>query len=129
MLMVKCTVLAAINDDHAGIVIAFRKLAESAREMQKNASALLRKELLEDTLAPQEIAALARVEYAKQTTSIAVDYVSAGTFWEELPSMLNAIETVHAYHAAPERADAFPLELAALDWVRTQIRYANSLPH
>lgn len=129
MASAKCAVLAAASEDRADTITAFRNQVEAARDMQKTASALLRKELLEDPLDAEKIAALALVEYAKETTSIAIDYVSAGTRWEELPVMHAALRTVRAHFADQERATEFPLEAVALDWVYQQIGYTLSLPH
>lgn len=121
MLRLKCTVLAEFNEAQRGVVLAFRDRVDAARAVQREASLRLREALLKDTLHEEKIAALALVEYAKQTTTIAIDHVSAGATWNEVQALHKALRIVYAYYAE-DRAGEFPVEQAAFEWLSVQLR-------
>lgn len=120
MALIKCTVLAAHMD--AQLIASFRARVLQAIDMQRNASESLRKLLLTDTLDETKIASLALVEYAKQATSVPLDYVSTGATWEDVSKMIESLDLVFTYYV--EQGDAFDVEQAALHGVLARMRHS-----
>lgn len=102
----------------------FERLVDAARLEQMHVSAFLKKELLN---APQTmtdkyaygIARLARIEYAKEMSSLPIDYVSSGSSWEEIDKLKTNIQQVHEHYV--RREPGFDIETDALRWLADQI--------
>ncbi|MDO9435012.1 hypothetical protein [Hydrogenophaga sp.] len=118
LLQLKCTVVAA----HLGPKLAngLLKAIQEAREFQKNGSLMLKEQLLQPTLSTTRIAALALMEYAKQMTSLPIDYVSAGATWDEVLVMTHGMQTTYEHYLSMD-PETVNVELAALRWVTRQI--------
>lgn len=118
MMMLKCMLLSTHMD--SGLVFAFREQIKAAIEMQTHVSDVLREQLLKGPVDEAKVASLALVEYAKQMTSLAVDYVSAGATWKEVDAVNEGIEEVYVHYAGLKETHG--LEEIALRWVTRQIQ-------
>lgn len=125
-MLIKCTVLQGhVNTKDIEVL---RAALKNARESQTHVSAHLRRLLLDDELDHQEIAALAMIEYAKQMTSLPVDYLSAGASWSEVRTMGRNIHAVHERYLKSGDKDTHG-PVAALGWLKEQIRLTESQAH
>ncbi len=128
MLQAKCTILAAVDAKHSDTIIGFRQKVEAALELQQHCSTRLREQLLERPVNKREVAMLALLEHAKQSTTLPIDYVCAGASWDDIRTMHRNIRDVLTYYVEQHPEDS-AVEQVALDWVARQIRSTTQLPH
>ena len=125
MLQLKCTVLAAQIDPKLASVL-LEEIRE-ARAFQKEGSARLRQQLLQHPVVHKNVAAFALMEYAKQMTSLPLDYVSAGATRDEVLVMKRALQDTYEHYVAVDSGH-LAVELVALQWVMDQIIKTQQLP-
>lgn len=125
MVQLKCTVLSTTQKDPT---IANHLLThiQEARDLQTNASAQLRHQLLQPTLDPSAVAAFALMAYARQMTDLPVDHVSAGATRDEVGTMHRAIGEVYTSFLQASQ-DEVSAEVVALGWLMAQMQQTLSL--
>lgn len=125
LMLLKCKVLELFVEKT--LMDRLREHIELARQDQMNVSALLRGNILEDHPDEETIGALARVEYAKQMTSLPIDYVSAGATLEQ-------VDVMHAHLLATgtsitRKGREYLAQKVAIVWVAQQIEKTQSQAH
>ncbi len=125
MMLLKCRLLEGVVANT--VLTPLRENLEWAHQHQTRVSAMLRSRLLDDKPDVEEIGALARVEYAKQMTSLAIDYVSDGASWQGVDRMNDRLAEID-----PSIVTNGPEQLAqkiAIEWVAQQIEATHGRPH
>jgi len=116
-MLLKCTVLEeTIDPDTVG---QLRDAIEEAVLFQSNVSRHLRAQLLADAYDESEIRTLAMLEYAKETTTLPIDYVSAGASWADIDAMRTAIQDTYKHYM--KKGEDYRVDQAALQWVLEKI--------
>lgn len=125
MVQFKCTVLSTTQTNPT---VANQLLThiQEARDLQTNASAQLRHQLLQPTLDPSAVAAFALMAYARQMTDLPVDHVSAGATRDEVGTMHRAIGEVYTSFLQASQ-DEVSAEAVALGWLMAQMQQTLSL--
>ena len=109
------------------ILTPLRENLEWAHQHQTRVSAMLRSRLLDDKPDVEEIGALARVEYAKQMTSLPIDYVSDGASWQGVDLMNDRLPEMgrSIVNHGPEQL----AQKIAIEWVAQHIEATHGRPH
>lgn len=118
MMLTKCTVLETAMGET--VLKPLRRDILTAIEVQTSASARLLEQLLKDPVDPAQVVLLARVEYAKEMTSLSIDSVNATATSSEIKTMLANIETVRQSYL--QKDESLLPERVALDAIAERLK-------